>query len=350
MDDLKNIKIIEKVMPAVVSIILDKAGVLSSKYAPKDEVKRGDFKALNDKKEKIEIGGGSGFFINKEGLILTNKHILSIFSDSVYKIITSGDEEFTARVISRDPINDIAILKINENAGRNFPFLKLGDSSKIKLGQNVFAFGNVLGIFRNTVSAGIISGLSRAVLAKTADGKNALQELRGLIQTDAAINPGNSGGPLINLKGEVIGINVAVVAGAQNISFAIPINSAKRDIADIMKYGRIKRPFLGVRFISVTEELSNKLKLPEKFGLFVTKEHESDEAVIKNSPAYKAGIKENDILMFWNGKPLKDNNFEQFLEKANVGEKVKIRFIRKINPNSNIYKAFNTEVILGERK
>jgi serine protease Do len=337
MNEEKYIKIIEKVMPAVVSITL----------LEKIENLKKDLKIKKDKKyflkdDEIEIGGGSGFFVDKEGLILTNKHILAPYQNVNYKITTEAGKNFEAEIVSRDPLNDIAILKIKNLNNEKFPFLKMGDSSKLKLGQFVLAFGNVLGIFRNTVSSGIISGLSRAVKARP-DPKEPIQELRGLIQTDAAINPGNSGGPLVNMKGEVIGINVAVVAGAQNIGFAIPINAAKRDVEDIRKFGAIRRPYIGIRFISITDEIAKEMSLPYNFGILITKEHPNDEAVIKNSPAYKAGIKENDILLYWNNIPLQGEIIRDLLENSNVGEKIKIKFLRG-------EKILETELILEEKK
>jgi S1-C subfamily serine protease len=324
-------------MPAVVSITL----------LEKIENLKKDLKIKKDKKyflkdDEIEIGGGSGFFVDKEGLILTNKHILAPYQNVNYKITTEAGKNFEAEIVSRDPLNDIAILKIKNLNNEKFPFLKMGDSSKLKLGQFVLAFGNVLGIFRNTVSSGIISGLSRAVKARP-DPKEPIQELRGLIQTDAAINPGNSGGPLVNMKGEVIGINVAVVAGAQNIGFAIPINAAKRDVEDIRKFGVIRRPYIGIRFISITDDIAKEMSLPYNFGILITKEHPNDEAVIKNSPAYKAGIKENDVLLYWNNIPLQGETIRDLLENSNVGEKIKIKFLRG-------EKILETELILEEKK
>lgn len=337
MDEEKYIKIIEKVMPAVVSItLLEKIENLKKDLKIKKETKY----FLKD--DEIEVGGGSGFFVDKEGLILTNKHILAPYQNVNYKIITDTGKNFEAEIVSRDPLNDIAILKVKNSNNEKFPFLKMGDSSKLKLGQFVLAFGNVLGIFRNTVSSGIISGLSRAVKARP-DPKEPIQELRGLIQTDAAINPGNSGGPLVNMKGEVIGINVAVVAGAQNIGFAIPINAAKRDVEDIRKFGVIRRPYIGIRFISITDDIAKEMSLPYNFGILITKEHPNDEAVIKNSPAYKAGIKENDVLLYWNNIPLQGETIRDLLENSNVGEKIKIKFLRG-------EKILETELILEEKK
>ncbi|MEK7123370.1 MAG: trypsin-like peptidase domain-containing protein, partial [Patescibacteria group bacterium] len=198
------------------------------------------------KNGKIKIGGGSGFLIDKSGIILTNRHVIADRDASYTVICGDGEEkEYEAKVIARDPINDVAIIKISGKPPvGGFPFAKLGDSSNLELGQTVIAIGNALGEFQNTVSTGVVAGLSRHLFAQ-ADPASPQSELRGLIQTDAAINPGNSGGPLVNLNGEVIGINCAIVWGAQNIGFAIPINAAKRDLRDLKKYGKIRLPFLG---------------------------------------------------------------------------------------------------------
>jgi len=344
MDEKKFIKIIKETIPAVVSIIV------AEKFADLKKELKIKFKKSNisiptdkiDKGGKVEVGGGSGFFIDKKGLILTNKHVLVASPKVNYQIITNDERKFDAEIISSDPLNDIAILKIKDFENYEFPFLQLGDSSHLELGQFVLAFGNVLGVFKNTVSFGIISGLSRAVKARP-DPKEPIQEMRGLIQTDVAINPGNSGGPLVDSNGKVIGINVAVVFGAQNVSFAIPINPAKRDIADIKKFGRIVRPFLGIRFLSINKELKEKLHLPVDFGILITKEHSFDKAVIPQSPADLAGLKEGDIILSWNNKTLEKENIQELLEKAKVGNKIKLKVLR-----DNIM--FETNLILGDRK
>jgi serine protease Do len=200
----------------------------------------------------------------------------------------------------------------------------LGDSNNIELGQTVMAIGNALGIFKNTVSSGIISGLSRSISAQA--DPYSIQELRGLIQTDAAINPGNSGGPLVNIFGQAIGINVAVVFGAENIGFAIPINSAKRVLSDLKKYGRIRRPFLGIRYLTVDSNLKEKLKLPVDYGaLIVSEKH----GVVSKSPADLAGIKEKDILLEVNGEKITtDKPMQDFLENLAVGETIKLQILR----------------------
>mgnify|MGYP001558818150 CR=1 FL=1 len=170
--------------------------------------------------EKTEVSAGTGFLISSDGLILTNKHVIDV-AGAEFTVILNEGKKFKAEIAAKDPVLDLALIKID---GQNLHFLKMGDSDKLRVGQTVIAIGNALGEFRNTVSRGVISGLSRSIVASSG---NTSQELSEVIQTDAAINKGNSGGPLLNLKGEVIGINTAIVLGAQNIGFAIPINQTR---------------------------------------------------------------------------------------------------------------------------
>ena len=220
---------INKVNPAVVSIIVTKDVPIVEQYFenfdPFEEFFRDPFGGgfnfqiprIREKgTEKREVGGGSGFFVSKDGLVVTNRHVVSDTA-AEYTVLTNDGEKHEAEVLARDPILDIAILKIK--AG-NVPYLEFGDSSKIKLGQKVIAIGNALGEFRNSVSVGVVSGLSRSIVAGDNFGRSEL--LEEVIQTDAAINPGNSGGPLLDINGKVIGVNVAVSRGAGNIGFSLP--------------------------------------------------------------------------------------------------------------------------------
>ena len=198
-------------------------------------------------------------------------------------------------------------------------------------------------MFKNTVSLGIVSGLSRAITAQS-DPDAPQQEMRGLIQTDAAINPGNSGGPLVDGNGRVIGVNVAIISGAQSIGFAIPVNTAKRDILDLKKYGRIRRPLLGLRYIMVDETLQKKMGSPVAYGALVIRESENDAAVIPASPAALAGIREKDIVLAMNGQKLDaDHPVQDLLEDLEVGNRVTFTVLRN-------GKKFTTEATLTERK
>ncbi len=359
---------IEEVMPATVSIVITKHLEDLEKEMPRElypfsphgqadhktrrgrdsRLWRGSLRAapwaakipkiFGDNRGMIQVGGGSGFIVDRNGIILTNKHVVSE-PKAEYSIITNDGRKFAAEILSRDPINDVAILKIQATG---LPVVRLGDATHVKLGEIVIATGNALGIFNNTVSMGIVSGLSRSITAK-ADPKAPPQEMRGLIQTDAAINVGNSGGPLVNLRGEAIGINTAVVYGAQSISFAIPINAATRDLDDIRKFGRIRRPLLGIRYIMIDDNLKEKMNLSVNFGALVIRETPHDPGVTPESPADKAGLKEKDIILEFNGKKLDcDHPVADFLENMNVNDEVHLLVLRG-------EKKFTATVKLAER-
>lgn len=335
-------------MPAVVSIIISKKLEDLKREHPElnsvfdqEGLSRGIPPEMIDSHGRIQIGGGSGFIVNTSGIVLTNKHVVAE-PRALYTVITSDGKKFEADVLARDPLDDVAILKI-KSAPKSLAILELGNSKEIKLGQTVMAFGNALGIFKNTVSKGIISGLSRSISAQ-ADPMAPPQEMRGLIQTDAAINPGNSGGPLTNIFGEVIGINAAVVFGAQNIGFAIPIEMAERDLGDLKKFGRIKRPLLGLRYMILNPDLREKLKLTVDYGALVLRENALGEAVVPKSPADRAGLTEKDIILEWNGEKITaEKTIQDFLENCTVGEEVALKILRKA-------KTIDKKVILAERK
>jgi serine protease Do len=337
MDEKTVIKTIRKVMPAVVSIAIAKKLEDVEKEMPKQLPPIPA--SLADGHGMIQIGGGSGFIIERDGLILTNKHVVSD-ANAQYTIILNDDRRFAAEILSRDPINDVAILKIKTD---RLPTLELGDATKLELGTSVIAIGNALGIFKNTVSLGIISGLSRSVSAQ-ADPDAAPQEMRGLIQTDAAINPGNSGGPLVDNRGRVVGVNAAIISGAQSISFAIPVNAARRDLNDIKKYGRIRRPLLGLRYIMIDDDLKIKMGLPVSYGALVARESEHDYAVVPSSPAEKAGLREKDIILAFGEKKLDRNHpIQDFLENLDVGDQIELSVLRD-------GKELKVKITLAERK
>jgi len=354
MDEKRVIATVKKVMPAVVSIVISKRLEDLEREMPTghypfvpghpDEKRERAKKikilsALADDRHMVEVGGGSGCIVDPNGLVLTNKHVIDDIG-AEYTIILNDDRRFAAKILTRDPVNDIAILKID---AEKLPFLKLGDTQNLELGQGVIAIGNALGMFKNTVSLGIVSGLSRAITAQM-DPDAPQQEMRGLIQTDAAINPGNSGGPLVDGSGRVIGVNVAVISGAQSIGFAIPVNTAKRDIDDLKKYGRICRPLLGLRYIMIDEAFQKKMNLSVSYGALVVRESENDAAVIPDSPAAKAGIKEKDIVLAMNGRRLDaDHPIQDLLENLEVGNRATFNILRN-------GKEFTTEATLTERK
>ena len=333
-------------MPAVVSIVISKSLEDLEKEIPAEVLPFLPYgNHLNIPKEEIDahgmikIGGGSGFIVDPSGIVLTNKHVV-VDPKAEYTVILHDERKFKGIVLARDPIDDVAVLKIE---GKELPWVKLGESTGLELGETVLAIGNALGLFKNTVSLGIISGLSRSIRAATAPSV-APQELRGLIQTDAAINPGNSGGPLVNLEGEAIGINAAIVFGAQNLGFAIPINYAKRDLSDVQKFGHIKRPLLGLRYMNVNEDVQARMKLPVGYGAMIVGQKPHTEAIIPGSPADKAKLKEKDIILESNGEKLTETRtIQDILEEKNVGEVLEFKVMRG-------KKVMNVSVTLTERK
>lgn len=242
-------------------------------------------------------GAGTGVIVTSDGLILTNRHVVSDTTAN-YTVVTNDGKSYPATVVSRDTLNDIAFVRISAS---NLPAAELGDSGAVQVGQKVVAIGNALGQFQNTVTEGIISGVSRGITA--GDGSNSgaagsSEQLQNLFQTDAAINPGNSGGPLVNLDNQVIGINTAVAGeGSQNIGFAIPINDAKPLIASVKNNGRIVRPYLGVRYVAVDKQVATENDLSVDHGAWVKAANDANPGVVADSPAAKAGVKEGDVII-----------------------------------------------------
>jgi len=248
-------------------------------------------------------GGGTGFIITSDGLIVTNKHVAD--AGTSFTVFTSDGQSYPAEVKAKDPSNDLAILKIN---AKGLPVATLGDSSKLQVGQWVIAIGNALGEYQNTVTAGVVSAQNRSLTAQGSDGSS--ERLEGLIQTDTAINSGNSGGPLVNLAGEVVGINTAVAdkSVSEGIGFAIPINTVQSAIDSVKSTGKIIRPYLGVNFLTVTKDIAKSASLPIDHGALVYKGTQLGAvAVVPGSPADKAGIAENDIITAINNDQLTED-------------------------------------------
>ncbi len=324
--------VVKNVSSAVVSVVATKDVPIMEEYftSPFQNLPRGFFPDIKIPQyrqkgtEKKRVSSGSGFFVSKDGLILTNKHVVAD-SKAEYSVIMNDGRKLAAKVLVRDPFQDIAILKVE---GKNFNFIPLGDSKNIKVGQSAIAIGNSLGEFQNTVSVGIISGLKRRVLV-SGNAVTAAEELQELIQTDASINPGNSGGPLLNLNGKVIGINTAMAELAENIGFALPINIAKRDIKDIQEFGAVKYPFIGIRYQAVNAEIKAKKKLSVDYGLLLVKGPKGEPVVAKDSPAEKAGLKEGDVILEVNGIKMNDaNSLMALLNKLRIGDKIKMKIFR----------------------
>jgi serine protease Do len=291
-----------------------------------------------------EVGAGSGFIVSADGLVLTNKHVVSDKAAD-YAVFTNDGQKYTAKVLALDPVQDLAVIKIENpstSSGQAFKPVTLGDSSGIQIGQTAIAIGNALGQFSNTVSVGVVSGLQRTISASDQAGSFS-ETLEGIIQTDAAINTGNSGGPLLNLRGEVMGINTAMAQGADNIGFAIPINMAKKDIEQVAKTNKIVYPFLGVRYVLVDDKVKQKYKLSVDYGAFVSKGANGEPAVTAGSAAAKAGIKEKDVILEVNGEKITSkNSMATIIQKYNTGDKVTLHVLRN-------GKEMDVDVTLGQR-
>lgn len=353
----KIIQVAEQASSAVVSIVASKDVPKLEAYfenpfeefeeffGPIPELQIPRFREGNET-EKKEIGWGTGFIISEQGLILTNKHVVDD-ETADYTVFTIDEKSFSAKVLARDPFYDLAILEIQPDKSVSeqgttlhpFPVLELGDSDSLQAGQTVIAIGNALGEFRNTVSTGVISGLSRTI---TASGGGTVEVLEDVIQTDAAINRGNSGGPLLNLRGQVIGINTAMALQAQNIGFSIPINNAKRAIEQIKNFGKITYPFLGIRYILITEELKKENNLPINYGAWIVS-GDNELAIEPGSAAQKSGLLEGDIILeFNNEKITKDNSLARVIMKYSPGDRIILKILR--NNQEQL-----VDVILGER-
>ncbi len=272
-----------------------------------------------------QVGSGSGFIVSSDGYILTNKHVVED-SAAQYTVLTNDGKKYTAKVVAKDPIQDIALIKISATG---LTPVTLGNSDGVELGQTSIAIGNALGEFRNTVSVGAISGLSRTVTAGD-QLTSSSETLNNVIQTTSAINPGNSGGPLLNLKGEVIGIDTAVDTSAQSIGFAIPINDAKKDINSVLATGSIKVPYLGVRYVYVTPDLVKANNLSVGHGALVQGDSNGNPAIEPNSPAQKAGLQLGDVIISVDGVDVDDQNhtLSSLIQGYNVGDTVTLKVQR----------------------
>jgi serine protease Do len=271
-----------------------------------------------------DVGQGTGFIIDSNGLILTNRHVGGD-KESEYKIFLNDGRRFDAKVADIDQLYDLALLKIE---AKNLPVAKIGDSDKLELGSTVIVIGNALGRYQNSVTQGIVSGIGRS-LSATDSITGQVEQLDDVIQTDAAINPGNSGGPLINLKGEAVGISTAIEY-AENIGFAIPINAAAKVIQTYKKFGKIRRPFLGIRYMMITPDLKEERGLSLDDGALITYgATENDLPIIPGSPAEKAGLGVGDIIIEVNAIKIKgQNSLVKVIQKYNVGNKIGMKIWR----------------------
>lgn len=270
-----------------------------------------------------QAGSATGVIVSEDGTVLTNKHVAPEGSN-----ITIRDNQGRAYndvdVIDRDPFNDIAFLQIETD--RDLRPAELGDSDQVEVGQRVIAIGNALGEFSNTVTSGIISGIGRPVQA--AGGDSGVSQLQGLFQTDAAINPGNSGGPLVNIEGQVIGLNTAIAGNAENIGFAIPINQIKPGLQSISEHGRIIKPFLGIRYVTLDPQIAERSGLDITQGAYLP-ESGGQPPVIPDGPAAEAGLQAGDVITAIDGQAInRENNLASIISQHQPGDTITVTLQR----------------------
>ena len=288
------IDVVEKASPAVVSILADTVEF---------DLNRGPVQS--------QQGIGTGFIIDPSGIILTNNHVVSDRTIK-YTVLTKDNKKFSVKKIDSDPGNDFAIIKID---AKNLPALKLGDSDSLRVGQKVIAIGNALGRFTNTVTVGVVSGIGRGVTASDSLGVSQ-ETLENVIQTDAALNPGNSGGPLLDLSGNVVGINFAVSQAAENIGFVIPVNRVKPIISQYQKTGKIVRPYMGVSYQIISKDVASVQGIPE--GAFIRQ-------VVPEAAADQAGVRTGDIITKIDDQEVNETNtLSSILSKYKVGDTVEL--------------------------
>ncbi len=310
------INVAEKVSPSVVTVSIQEPQRQVMQLSP-----FGGLQPSTQGGQPQDIG--SGFIVSTDGLIVTNKHVVSD-TTSTYRIITKDGKEYKVDKISRDPANDIAILKITPTPGATLTPIDLGDSSNLKVGQLAIAIGTALGEFRHTVTTGVVSGLGRGISAGS-PLEGYVERLDNVIQTDAAINPGNSGGPLLNSAGQVIGVNVAVAQGAQNVGFAIPINTVKDSLKQFEATGKFPaKAFLGVQYQMVSQQTAIMNNVVQ--GAYVVE-------VVSGSPADKAGLQTQDIVTKIDNDEVKSTNggLASLISKKSPGDKINLEVWRNGN-------------------
>ncbi len=289
-----------------------------------------------------QVAAGTAFVISSDGLAVTNKHVVADDSGQYVAFLADGTE-VDVKVLAKDTLNDVALLQLSSDSVKTYSTVEFGDSDIMSVGDHVIAIGNAEGEYANTTTAGIISATGRQIIA--GGGMEAAKSLTGLIQTDAAINPGNSGGPLVNLSGQVIGMNTAVDSSSQGIGFAIASNEIQRVVKSYQQFGRIVRPYLGVRYMIITPALGEKNGLSVDHGAYVVADVQAGLLpVMKDSPADKAGVKEGDIILTLDGKEIGQNfDLSNAISSYSVGDTVTLEVLRD-------GKTINLQVELEERQ
>ena len=320
-EESQVINTVEKANPAVVSIIISKNVPTTKNYNSIYDYLLNNSNNQRNSTQKQQVGGGSGFFVSSDGYIVTNCHVVED-ATAEYTVLTKDDKKYAAKIVAKDKTLDVAVLKID---GKDFSYLTFADSDTIKLGQTAIAIGNALAEFQNSISMGIVSGLSRSITA--GDGSGSSERLDGVIQTDAAINPGNSGGPLLDIKGNVIGVNVAIENEANSIGFALPSNVVKEVAESVIKSGSIVKPYLGVRYTQITDDVKTKNNLSVDYGVLVARGTAAGElAVLPGSPADKAGIVENDIILEIDGVKIdQDKSLASMIRQKKVDQTITLK-------------------------
>ena len=308
------IDIVERVGPSVITVAVENSPTPQDPF----EFFFGPRQDDTNDEDPTETSIGSGFIVSRDGLVVTNKHVVAN-PDFSYIIIDDEENRYEVSNIYRDPLNDIAILQI-ENPPDNLSVATLGDSSDLQVGQHAIAIGTALGEFRNTVTTGVISGLGRGITAGS-PFEGIVERLDNVIQTDAAISPGNSGGPLLNTRGEVIGVNTAVSRAGENIGFAIPINVIKESLENFENTGRFERPFLGVSYVEIDEDTAEERGV--QAGVLV-------QEVIEGSAAAVAGVEVGDIITEIDGQKIagEEGSLAAIIGSKSIGDDITLTVVR----------------------